>query len=197
MKLENSVDMRKVVQDTWADLAHEIRRTPLPHYNESVFRFMFVRSLLSRYPDVRCETEWKRMDLVFFDISGPTVVEFKFYIHNAHRDFLGRERYFKGGAGEKNFGEFCSCVAKLAQLDTHKWGRDHGAAIKNRYLLLAYADAKEMKGTRTYGHWYRRLKLPVSIAEQAHVTRVGRTGITICPATQHRLRSLLFRVTPK
>ncbi|MFM9066202.1 MAG: hypothetical protein ACKOUR_02545, partial [Planctomycetota bacterium] len=92
------------------------------------------------------------MDLLFFDNSGPTVVEFKFYIYNVHRDFLGRERYYKGGAGEKNFGEFCSCVEKLAQLDTQKWGRDHGTAIKNCFLLLAYADAKELKGEHAYGH---------------------------------------------
>ena len=61
------VDVRKVLKDTWTDFARELKGTPLPHFNESVFRFLFVRSLLRRYPTVRCETEWKRMDLLFLD----------------------------------------------------------------------------------------------------------------------------------
>ena len=122
-------------------------------------------------------------------------MEFKFYIYNIHRNLWGNEQYYKGGAGDKNFSEFCYCVKKLADLDSQRWGRDRGASIVNRYLVLAYADSKERTGERSYRHWYDRLDLPSDITKRAQVTRYGRTGITTCPSTQHRLRSVVFRVS--
>jgi hypothetical protein len=57
MSTDAKVNLREVLLETWAQLSDELTATPLPHFSESVFRFMFVRTLLKRYPTVRCETE--------------------------------------------------------------------------------------------------------------------------------------------
>ena len=183
--------------ETWAQFSDELTTTPLPHFSESVFRFLFVRTLLRRYPTVRCQTEWNRIDLMFIDSQGPSVIEFKFYVHNRHRDLQGVQRNWKGGAGKKNFGEFCKCIKKLAALDNKAWGRDSGKAIRNRYLILAYTNTPELQGEKSYRHWYDRLELPEPIKSQAIVKRLVRLKDTVCPATKHKMRCSLFGIQPK
>lgn len=190
----STVDVAEVLTDTWKQFSTELVETPLPHFNESVFRFLFVRSLLRKYPNARCETEWKRCDLLFFDSIGPTVVEFKFYVHNYHRSLSGKTQYRKGGAGEKNFDEFCRCVEKLSALDSQKWGKDYGSHIKNRFLILAYADAEEHDGRKSYGAWYDSLSLPDRITNSTEVVGLAQFQDAVCPATKHRMRCSLFRV---
>lgn len=191
------VDVPEVLNDTWKQFSFELSQTPLPHFTESVFRYLFVRSLLRLYPNVRCETEWKRCDLLFFDSLGPAVIEFKFYVHNYHRDLSGKTRYRKGGAGEKNFGEFCRCVEKLSTLDSQKWGHDNGSHIRNRYIVLAYADADELDGPNSYGTWYDYLHLPERIANQAEVIRLVHFQDAGCPMTKHCMRCSLFQIKSK
>lgn len=191
------VNLREVLLETWAQFSDELTATPLPHFSESVFRYMFVRTLLKRYPTVRCETEWNRIDLMFIDSQGPSVIEFKFYVHNRHRDLQGVQRQWKGGAGEMNFSEFCGCVKKLADLDQTAWGRDSGNAIKNRYLILAYTNTPEHQGEKSYRHWYDRLELPEPIKSRANVRRLVRLKDTVCPATKHKMRCSLFGIQPK
>jgi hypothetical protein len=196
MKSLITVDLNAVLVDTWDTFSSELSKTPLPHFTESVFRFLFVRSLLQRYPDVRCETEWKRLDLVFFDDSGPVVVEFKFYVYNYHRDFQGASKYQKGGACEKNFDEFCRCVRSLVQLDTKAWGKDQGANIRNRYVIIAYADADGLEGINAYRTWYDQLKLPENVTQIANIRNLTRLSDLACRVTKHRMTCQMFQVLP-
>ena len=197
MSTDTKVNLKEVLLETWAQFSDELTDTPLPHFSESVFRFMFVRTLLRRYPAVRCETEWNRIDLMFIDSQGPSVIEFKFYVHNLHRDLQGVRRHWKGGAGEKNFSEFCGCMKKLMDLDQTTWGSDSGKAIRNRYLILAYTNTPEHQGEKSYRHWYDRLDLPEPIKSQANVKRLVRLKDTVCPKTKHKMRCSLFGIQPK
>jgi hypothetical protein len=197
MSNDAKVNLREVLLETWAQFSDELTDTPLPHFSESVFRFMFVRTLLRRYQEVRCETEWNRIDLMFIDSQGPSVIEFKFYVHNRHRDLQGVCRHWKGGAGDRNFREFCKCIKDLVDLDHASWGRDSGKAIKNRYLILAYTNTHEHQGEKSYRHWYDRLELPEPIKAQANVKRLVRLKDTVCAATKHKMRCSLFGIQPK
>jgi hypothetical protein len=111
-----------------------------------------------------------------------------------HRSFSGETRRRKGGAGKKNFEEFCRCVEKLSTLDSQKWGRDHGSHIKNRFVILAYADAEGLDSLKSYGAWYDSLSLPDPISNSAEVVGLARLQDAVCPATKHRMRCSLFRV---
>jgi len=192
----NKVSVPNVLRRTWVHFSDELSRFPLPHFTESVFRYFFVRSMLELYPSVRCETEWKKCDLFFFDSMGPSVIEFKFYVHNRHRDFQGKNRYWKGGAGQQNFDEFCGCVRKLVDFDKVSWGKDRGLDVKNRYLILAYANTSEHKEERSYRYWYDRLVLPEGLSRRVKMRRVTRLTDTLCNQTKHKMRCSLFRVQP-
>ncbi len=190
------VNVPNVLRKTWVQFSDELSRTPLPHFTESVFRFLFVRSMLELYPDTRCETEWQRCDLLYFDSIGPSIIEFKFYVHSRHKDFEGNHRGWKGGAGKKNFEEFCGCVQKLVNLDNLRWGRDCGVNVKNRYLILAYANTSERKKEKSYRYWYDRLILPDELSRQVKMRRVTRLTDTLCNETKHKMRCSLFRIEP-
>ena len=190
------IHLPTVLKRTWVHFSEELSKTPLHHFTESVFRYFFVRSMLELYPGTRCETEWKRCDLFFFDSTGPSVVEFKFYLHNRHRDFQGTTKYYKGGAGEKNFDEFCGCVQKLVELGNVSWGKDSGADVKNRYLVLAYAHSRQHLGPKSYRYWYDQLNLPAHLESRVHIRRVSRLTDAQCYASKQKIRCSLFRVQP-
>ena len=66
---------------TWLRIDRTLQDAPLSLWNESVFRFLFIRSLLSLRPDVRLQTEWDRFDLLAQLGDGYNLlIEFKFYL---------------------------------------------------------------------------------------------------------------------
>lgn len=156
----------------WKAIAREARQTPLIHWNESVFRFMFVRALLSEYPRVRCDVEWRRIDLLVADSEGPSLIEFKFYVRPWLVDLRGKRLRAKGGAGNKNFGEFCDCVEKLAEIDDAKWRKADDVPFTHRYIVLAYADSSDMVGQKSYSHWYDDIQLRDSTRKVASLHRL-------------------------
>src|SRR5947209_3299529 len=95
-------------------LSEELYRVPLKFWNESVFRYFFVRALRQTKQVADGELEWQRHDLRI----GEQLVEFKFYTGLPP----------KGRPAPKNFANFCECVDKLA-------------AKEAAYIVLAYSNA--------------------------------------------------------
>jgi len=101
-------------KDTVDQIKADMAMMPLTRWNESVFRFIFSRAVTKRDPEITQFFECNRIDLVLHRKSERAFVEFKFYIHSPRCDLLsGAERGMKGGAGNKNFGEFKKCVRAL------------------------------------------------------------------------------------
>src|SRR5688572_28687951 len=101
------------VQGAWDDLIRDLEHVPLPLWNESVFRFLFIKSLLRVNPAIDCETEWQRHDLLVSLEDAAVLVEFKFFQNRLGRSD-GDKRRAKGGEGVQNFREFCEAAEKLA-----------------------------------------------------------------------------------
>ena len=189
-----SCDVSAVLRSMWAAIARESQRTPLVHWNESVFRFMFVRALLSQYPHVRCDVEWRRIDLLIYDSDGPSLIEFKYYVRPWLVDLRGKRIRAKGGPGKKNFGEFCKCIEKLAQIDDAKWRRTDDVPIAHRYLILAYADSSDMVGPQSYSFWYDEIRLPVATREKASLVRLLTLDKVHCPIADAHYKCALLEV---
>jgi len=190
----SSCDVSAVLRSMWAAIARESRQTPLDHWNESVFRFMFVRDLLSKYPHVRCDVEWNRVDLLIQDSDGPSPIEFKYYVRPWHVDLRGKRIRAKGGPSEKNFGEFCACVEKLARIDDAKWRAKDDVPFAHRYLILAYADSSDMVGKKSYSHWYDEIQLPDAIQEKACRARLLTLNKIYCPTAGAHYKCALLEV---
>ncbi len=98
--------------------------------NESVLRFLVLTEIMRRDRRARCQTEWKKFDLLVAAGDAAFLVEFKFYGYNRLYDLDGEPGHWKGGAGSKNQQEFRQCVGKLKKF------RDDRIAAK--YLVLVY-----------------------------------------------------------
>jgi len=112
--------MRQLLNTAFEDTVDQIKADmammPLTRWDESVFRFMFSRAVTKRDPDITQFFECHRIDLVLRRKSARAFVEFKFYIHSPRYDELdGTTWGMKGGAGDKNFGEFEKCVRTLRE----------------------------------------------------------------------------------
>ena len=168
-------DISKVLEVTWKSVEEELPRTPVCHWNESVFRFFFVRALLGLYgDDFACTIEWNRIDLLIqrnkkakeADNEADNeadFVEFKFHVQNSHRTLAGTRTHLKGGPGKKNFTEFRDCVEKLSYIDRNKWFDDEPSQstkprIARCFLILAYAQPSDTNVTKSksYDHWYEK-----------------------------------------
>lgn len=180
----NQIDFCGVLREAWIDFAEELKRVPLSHFNESVFRYIFVRRMLQKHPEVGCDTEWHRIDLLFVDSTGPSFVEFKFYVRNHVVDLQGKTRHAKGRAGKKNFKEFCDCINKLVSIDEQKWRKSEIGGFSRRYLVLTYADADDVYGPNSYGFWYDELELWKGLPDRVRITKLlTLEGVKCCKST--------------
>lgn len=157
---------------------------------------MFVRALLSEYPQVRCDVEWRRIDLLVADSEGPSLIEFKYYVRPWLVDLRGKRLRAKGGAGKKNFGEFCDCVEKLSKIDDAKWRRADDVPFTHRYIVLAYADSSDMVGHKSYSHWYDDIHLRDSTRKMASVHRLLTLNKVYCPLAESHYKCALLEVIP-
>ena len=196
----SQIDFCGVLRYAWADFAEELKSVPLWNFNESVLRYIFIRRMLRNHPTVRCDTEWHRIDLLFVDSTGPSLVEFKFYVRNQHIDLRGTKRQAKGGAGEKNFNEFCACIDKLMTIDEQIWRKTEIGSFRHRYLVLVYADADDEVGSRSFGNWYDELKLPKELSDRVRLTELLTLDGVKCCKSVASLKCAAFEIsnpTPK
>ena len=118
--------------------------------NESVFRYLFVRAFLRRNPEAVCYVEWNRIDLVVQCFGKNALVEFKFFHAEIVYNLNGKRLRPKGGAGKKNFREFCKCMAKLATIKNARWRKRQRERIDAKLLILAYVDRDNQAAHQTY-----------------------------------------------
>jgi len=181
-------DISSVLQATWQDVADEVSHTPLSFWNESVFRFFFVRTLLRLRPDIRCGVEWRRIDLLIQDSNTTSLVEFKFYCRRRRlRNLHGQIMPPKGRASQKNFDEFCDCVRKLATIEDATWRVRDNSTIDHCYLVLAYSG-------EPFGQWYDSIKLPSAIKQLTRLTPVLALDGLHCQEASTELKCKLLEV---
>ncbi len=150
-----------LVTDALRAACHDVIKgaseVPLPHWNESVFRFFFVRNLLVAAPRVTCFTEWNRIDVLLREEKKASLIELKFYQSQPLFDLSGHQLHKKGGAGSKNFGEFLLNIDKLRSCGSASWLAKHSLESVRAFLALVYTDPVPESGPRTYGAWYDTL----------------------------------------
>lgn len=119
-------------------LTKELEIAPLRNLNESVFRHHFLMSAYTLHPDIECQTEWKRIDLLLQREGQNHAIEFKFYGDGTAHNLDGSRWWRKGGPGKKNRDEFFACVEKLANLEQRDYIRNEKAPITDKHLILGY-----------------------------------------------------------
>ncbi|WP_446213426.1 hypothetical protein [Micromonospora sp. IBSANI012] len=152
--------VRSAFSRAMASMSDELPLMPLSRWNESVFRYLFCRSLAEAHPGVTQFVECDRIDLVLHHAEEKAFVEFKFYLQARKFDpYTGGWSGFKGGPGLRNLEEFRRCV-------DHLHGRKpmYGLA---KYIVLVYADpiGGSTPGNRysvhydEYAHWDEKVTL--------------------------------------
>jgi hypothetical protein len=181
----------------WTDLVEGLEQVPLPLWNESVFRFLFIRSLLKTNPVIDCETEWERHDLLILLDKAAVLVEFKFF-----QDRLGRsindKRRRKGGAGVQNFREFCEAAEKLAArmvLPTPQIGQSQ---LVGAFLILAYADREDQlphQNRHSFSDFYDEVKLPEKLQARVVLREQVSLEPAECKKSRNTIKCKLFEIT--
>src|SRR5271156_1242070 len=179
---------------TWHDIAEELCHTPLSHWDESVFRFFFVRAFLRRNPEARCHVEWNKIDLVVQCFDENALVEFKFYLAEPIYNLTGKRLRFKGGAGRKNFREFCDCVAKLASIEKAPWQMRQRERIDAKLLILAYVHRHDLLGEKAFRHWYKDIHLPNALPGKDSFSTVKTFEPIVCGKSNSEMNCKLFAV---
>jgi hypothetical protein len=179
---------------TWQDMAEELCHTPLSHWDESVFRFFFVRAFLRRNPEARCHVEWNKIDLVIQCFDENALVEFKFYRAEPMYNLTGKHFRFKGGAGKKNFGEFCDCVTKLASIEKARWQMQQRERIDAKLLILAYEHRPDLLGEKAFRHWYTDVHLPNNLPCKDSLSTVKIFEPIVCRKSNREINCQLFAV---
>jgi len=154
--------MLKVLKSTCKHVVEEMRTVPLAHWNESVFRFFYVRQLVQLAPSITCHTEWKRIDLLIQSSPAVFVLEFKFFHARLLIGLSGRRLRWKGRPGKKNFSEFTASIEKLHKCCSAGWqGWQDGAlpGPARGFLVLAYADPVPASPGKSFGDFYDQLPL--------------------------------------
>lgn len=192
---KNQIEFCGVLRDAWSDFGEELKFVPLSHFTESVFRYIFVRRMLQKHPEVRCDTEWHRIDLLFVDSTGPSLVEFKFYVRNHVIDLQGKTRHAKGRAGKKNFKEFCDCIDKLVAIDEQKWRKAEIGSFSHKYLVLVYADADDVYGPHNFGYWYDELRLSKEFSDRLKIAKLITLEGVRCCKSNARLKCSAFEIS--
>jgi hypothetical protein len=148
--------IKKALNRAWTQFKNESAAIDVELFDESVFRFLFLRALKQIDNTVDCRTEWRgRVDLYVEHREQNAAVEFKFYVYRFHYDRKGKPGHRKGGPGTKNAGEFKKCLKKLAKLKSSQ--SDEIDEIDKKYLIAVYQKDKLRDGNRCYEEYYAKI----------------------------------------
>src|SRR5262245_56615216 len=186
--------VRRAVRSAWKDVRAELPQTPLPHWNEAVFRFFVTRSLLRQRPAPKCHTEWNRIDLAVQASGAVALVEFKFLRMEFVADLFGQKLRGKGGPSNKNFAEFCECIEKLASIGDQPWVDRNRGIMDAKIIVLSYIDRADMVGKRSYRQWYDTIRLPEDYRWADRLSQIETFPEIQCPQSQTTLICKLFSV---
>jgi hypothetical protein len=152
----------RVLHHTWTEtFPKALQDVPHALWNESVFRWHFVKSALLIYrhdfenQQLEMQLEWNRFDLLVQAGDRNHLIEFKFFTRNKHAELDKTERGWKGGPGTKNYGEFEKCVRTL-------YGAPNSDRFDERRLIVVYPDHPSgwpgRKRDYRYADWYENLR---------------------------------------
>jgi hypothetical protein len=148
--------LKQALQAVCEKLPVEAKSVPLQHWTEGVFRFMLIRELNALSPNIKCLSEWDRIDLVLPTSTGTTIVEFKFFTNRDKEDHEGKIIGRKGFASLHNFRDFQISIERLRVNVRAPWVL-RGGRVSNAFLILAYADSIESKRKHSYAKFYDKL----------------------------------------
>lgn len=138
MSVIGANDLKAVCATTWRTMRAECQYVSFDNWDESVLRWIFIKSLGIHFPQINCEREWQRIDLLIRDGDSPILVEFKYYFGpNRRHDLAGNITGWRGRFGEGNFGEFQKCVNDQRRKTVGKDKLDISGC--RRFIVLAYA----------------------------------------------------------
>ena len=188
--------IKTALDAAWPAIGEELGRVPLLLWNESVFRFFFIRSLLRLYPHAACQSqiEWNRFDLLLQADAEIALVEFKFYGYNVHRDVAGGVRRMKGAPGTQNFRATCECLSKLAGAGVNPGVVQDGGQTASKFLILAYSHKDDVQTRRTYPSFYDPFCLPLDLAGYVQMELLRSWRAIFCPQTGYELFCKLFEI---
>ncbi|MFZ1898011.1 hypothetical protein [Methanoregula sp.] len=175
--------IEKALEDTGREISRELKNSYLDWFNESVFRYFFIKSLSKHYPKNRFETEWKRFDLLMTDGEAGTIIEFKFYFLNKHSTIDDKFKRFKGGPGKKNDKEFENCLERMSLL------KEEG--IHDKYLIVVY---EETNNSKSFGKNYNHIE-PAKL-KQFNVSQICKLDyfIVVSKKENRALRAKVLKV---
>ncbi|SFG29792.1 hypothetical protein [Pontibacter chinhatensis] len=151
--------VKEVTIATNQSLKNEVAIVPLDLWNESVYRYQWIKQLLKVAPKARCQIEWNYNDLFFQLGDDNVIVEFKFYITQFNVDIHGNKRDTpKGHPSNKNFEEFCVQIGKLDKMNEMVWFKGGEKSITHKLLILVYTDNANYR-KKQFKHWYDSIKL--------------------------------------
>lgn len=187
-------DIENALATAWELVRAEGQIVPFENWDESVFRWMFIKALRQMFPGMECEIEWNRVDLLI-RATPRILIEFKFYFGpQQRRDLDGKKLGWKGGFGPKNFAEFCDCVQKQAMQMIKKFD----VSSCRRFIVLGYAShpnetAKRLNAALTYDE----VCVPDEIASRIELTRLKTFDGLGDAAKSIEYKCALFEVRPK
>jgi hypothetical protein len=129
--------------------------------NESVLRFFVLAEIMKRDRGARCQTEWKRFDLLVTTRGKSFLVEFKFYGFNREYRLDGKPGRWKGYPSLKNEEEFGKCLKNVREFP--------GSGITEKYLVLVYQKGPWCGDRGDHKHSYE--------TSYADLTRFGVTSV--------------------
>jgi hypothetical protein len=145
--------LRRALSSTCHNLPNELQAVPLQFWNESVFRYFLVRELRLLAPELKCWSEWNRIDLVLLGDAGSTLIEIKFFTHRDREDLAGKVLARKGGPSPHNYFEFQKSLKTLADATKSKWVQ-HCGGVSSAFFVLVYIDPICLQKRRTYDSFY-------------------------------------------
>ena len=158
-------ELIRVLSATMVRLQEQVRFVGLPNTDEATYRSFFLAEVSRQLPQLTCETEWNRVDLLLQHGSRNVLIEFKYYVERRSRQLDGSLGHWKGGPGPKNESEFWTCVEQLAECTFEP--------IYRKYLILVYQRGSVRGGTRySYSLSYDSLTPGSSIERVIRVPHV-------------------------
>ena len=141
---EFSLPLKVAFNSAWAELATNHKPETIRHVNESVFRYFVIKELLKGKHAFEIEDEWNRIDLLLRTKEKQAAIEFKFYDSRPFNSISGTCKY-KGGASDKNYGEFVHAINRLRYIHETNWHSIQKANIIEKCLVSRICVNKEVR----------------------------------------------------
>jgi len=132
----------------------------LKHWNESVYRYHYIKELLELNQSFTIQDEWKHIDVFINAGDEQAAIEIKFLDCRPDTSIDGKKIFYKGSAGKKNFSEFKKSLDLLRGLEKKTWYLSQSANVSHRYFLLIATKHGDAIGSKfDFYSYYRPEKI--------------------------------------